>query len=141
MACDEVAPPLILLWDVLWSIEKGSSVGNGVKIYLNRRLNTAFYYQIETWWSEKLNPAQKFSPQALSFTRRQLLEIMEMGLKGESILTNLKTLETELIISCESEIERHIALLPIKMMLPLLGFMFPSMMLLLVFPLLEMLVF
>lgn len=138
---EEMPPPLILLWDVMWALEKGSSVANGVNFFLNRQLASVFYYQIETWWYKKTNPTQKLSSHTLSFTRRQLLEVLDLGLKGESIMTNLKTLEAELILSCEEEIQRHISLLPTKMMLPLLGLMFPSMMLLLVFPLLEMLRF
>ncbi len=77
----------------------------------------------------------------MSVIRRQLLVTVELGLQGESILAQLRALESELLLSCEDEIQTHAALLPLKMMLPLFGLIFPSFFILLIVPLLRMLQF
>jgi hypothetical protein len=148
---DHIAPSLVLLWDVLWSLERGLSVNHGIQSFLRRSEKNSFKLQIEMWWAAQKNPSLTFSkirPPGkkcdqiqLSAIRRQLLETLELGLQGESILAQLRVLESEMLISCEEEIQRHTALLPVKMMLPLFGLIFPSLMILLIFPLLRMLQF
>jgi hypothetical protein len=99
------------------------------------------------WWNLQKNPSlqisceQSFDKGKLSAIRRQLLEALELGLQGESVLAQLRLLEAELLISCEEEIQRFTALLPVKMMFPLFVLIFPSLMILLIFPLLRMLQF
>ena len=146
---ENLAPPLILLWEVKRSLEKGQSVGAGIKTYLRRVKVGAFRTQIETWWSIQNSP-QIFKEKSLvevslnmslSPKRRYLLEILEVGLKGHGILQTLSSLETELISDCEDEIQHHVANLPLRALVPLMLFIFPSMMLLLVIPLLKLLKF
>jgi hypothetical protein len=144
---ENVAPSLVLLWDVLWALERGLSVTHGVQSFLRRSEKNSFKNQIEMWWQSLKNPSlqfkesQHFDKSKLSATRRQLLETLELALEGESVLPQLRFLETEMLMSCEDEIQRYTAVLPIKMMFPLFGLIFPSMMILLIFPLLRMLQF
>ena len=138
---ENLAPSLVLLWDVKRSIEKGQSASQGVKSFLARPQENVFQYQIETWWRAKVNSKIKFNIHDMPFLRRQLLSLIELGLNGESILNDLKSLELEMILNCEEEIEKHVALMPVKMMFPLLGFVFPAMLILLICPLLKMLQF
>jgi hypothetical protein len=136
-----IAPSLVLLWDVMWALEKGLSTSHGVQIFMRRPKCDVFYYQIETWWLARSHPTIVFNKLKLSITRRQLLEVLELGLNGESISSTLKSLENELLLSCEEEIQHRVALLPIKIMFPLFGLLFPSMLLLLLVPLMRMLNF
>lgn len=142
---ENIAPSLVLLWDVLWSLERGMPVTYGIQTFLRRQelesKKNSFKDQIEMWWLARNNPSLRFNKSQLSTTRRQLLHTLELGMQGESILTQLRVLEAEMILSCEDEIQIHAALLPLKMMLPLFGLIFPSFFILLVVPLLRMLQF
>ena len=62
-----------------------------------------------------------------------------MILKPNMVLPGLKALERELLLSCEEEIQKHVSLLPFKMLPPLFFLILPSLLLLLVCPLLKML--
>lgn len=138
---DNVAPSLVLTWDVMWALERGQPVTYGVQCFLKREDRNLFKHQIEMWWAAQKNPALSFDKRVMNATRRQLLHILELGLHGESILAQLKLLEAELLLSCDEEIQQHAALLPLKMMVPLFGLIFPSLLLLLISPLLRMLQF
>ncbi len=134
---ENIAPSLILLWDVKRSLEKGQPLSLGIKSFLARNRKNIFADQVESWWLAQNNPNISFDKQKLTLTRKYLLEILEQGLRGQAVLESLKAYEAELILSCEDEIQKHIARLPLVLMIPLMGFIFPAMMLLLVGPLLN----
>ena len=134
---ENIAPSLILLWDVKRALEKGHSLSSGIKTYLARNSSDSFKNHVESWWLAQSNPNKAFEKHKLTMTRKYLLEIFEQGLRGQAILENLKSYETELVLSCEDEIQKHIAKLPLVLMIPLMLFIFPAMMLLLVGPLLN----
>ncbi len=138
---ENIAPSLILIWDVKRSLEKGQSVAAGVKAYLARPLNDDFRLQIERWWLSQNNTQIVFVAHSLSLHRRHLVELLEMGLNGHGVLATLQELETEFILSCEGEIEEHVRLLPLVSLVPLMLFIFPSLVILLVSPLLKLLQF
>ncbi len=134
---EDVSPTLILLWDIKRSLEKGQAVSLGMKTFLNRKLKGDFFIQVDQWWLAQNNLLSAFDKKNLTMTRRHLLEILEIGLKGQSILETLKGYEQELIQSCEDEIQSHLARLPLLLMIPLMGLIFPSLMILLIGPLLK----
>lgn len=136
---ENIAPPLILLWEVRRALEKGQSVGSGIKNYLQRIKTGNFRHQIERWWSSQFNPHNFYDKAELGLKRRFLVEILEAGLKGHGIMPALQNLEDELILSCEDEIQNHVALLPLYSLIPLMLFVFPSLMIVLVTPLMKML--
>lgn len=135
---ENITPPLVLLWDVRRSLEKGQSVGVGIKSYIARTRINEFQQQINIWWAAQSNSKIVFNRSGMNHRRQFLLEILEAGLKGHAILPNLQSLEDEIILSCEDEIQNHIALLPLLSLLPLMFFVFPAMMILLIWPLMEM---
>jgi hypothetical protein len=134
---ENLSPTLLLLWDVRRALEKSQAVSVGIKNYLSRTSNDKFYTQVERWWSYQNSASNSFDKNELYPTRKYLLEILELGLKGQSILETLKSYELELIQSCEDEIQKHLAKLPLLLMIPLMGLIFPSLMLLLVGPLMK----
>ncbi len=134
---ENLSPSLILLWEVKRALEKGQSISSGIKQYLRRQSIDPFHQQVQCWWLSKSHPTTAFSAQKLSVTRKNLLEILDLGLRGQSILETLKSYETELIQSCDDEIQKHVSLLPLLLMLPLMCLIFPALMLLLVGPLLK----
>ncbi len=71
--------------------------------------------------------------------RRSVIMVLERGLSGEPIQSTLFEMERELERACLDEIERHLATLPFRAMVPLLFFLFPAMMILILSPLLDLL--
>jgi hypothetical protein len=138
---EDIAPPLVLLWDIKRALEKGQSVSFGVRNYLKCKNSHPFQRQIEIWWLSQHNHQIVFTKTQLSYHRRFLLEVLEQGLKGQSILQMLYSVEAEIIISCENEINARVARLPLLSLLPLTLLIFPSLLMLLVAPLLKLLQF
>lgn len=69
--------------------------------------------------------------------RRALLMVVERGLRGEPIHALLLDTENEINQACQREIDRHLALLPFQLMVPLLLFLFPALMILVLSPFLD----
>lgn len=136
---ENIAPPLVLLWEVKRSLEKGQSVGSGIKNYLKYTKPDEFKRQIEIWWMAQNNSRILYNKSQLNYKRQYLLEVLEAGLKGNSILQTLQSLESELILSCEDEIQKYVAGLPILSLIPLMFLIFPAMMIILILPLLKLL--
>lgn len=138
---ENISPSLLLLWDVKRSLAKGHSVAEGVRQFLSRQdigqNDSAFFVQVEQWWVSQNNPSVLFNKTSLGLHRQYLLELLEVGLRGQSISIALSNLETELILSCENEVQERLTRLPLLSLLPLLFLIFPALMILLIFPLLE----
>lgn len=133
-----LAPPLALLSRVKRSIEKGESIKLGLMDYL-KNTNDEFSNFVTQWLA---NIQQGQDTKALlrscsSIHRRYLLEVLERGLRGESVHSSLLRLEIEIIEACEEEISTKLARLPFIMMVPLLLFQFPAFLALLFGPLLK----
>lgn len=138
---ENITPSLVLLWEVRRSLEKGHSVGNGVKGFLKRTKTDIFHDQIEKWWASQNNAQFLYNKSPMNHKRQFLLETLEAGLKGHSILQTLQSIEAELILSCEDEIQRHVTLLPLVSLVPTMLFIFPAVMIVLVSPLIKLLPF
>jgi hypothetical protein len=69
--------------------------------------------------------------------RRVLLRVLERGLKGDPIHASLMEIEKELAEACRIEMDRHLALLPFRLMVPLLFLLFPAVLLLILAPFLD----
>lgn len=134
---ENVTPTLILLWDVKRAIEKGQSLIVGINFFLNRKIKHSFSQTVKDWFNHyKSGQVFQLDPK-LSPSRCYLLEILYFGLHGQPILETLKNYEKELINLCEDEIVIHTAKLPILMLIPLMGLIFPALMLLLIWPTLQ----
>lgn len=68
--------------------------------------------------------------------RRALLELVSSALAGQPIQAHLEELRSEIVSAAHAEIGRHLEILPIKMLIPLLLFQFPAFLLLLFGPVL-----
>lgn len=68
---------------------------------------------------------------------RSFLEILEQGLSGHAIYERIGVLEEEFIETCEEEFQKELDKLPYILMIPLLLFMFPAYLLLLMGPILN----
>ncbi|HEY1078528.1 MAG TPA: hypothetical protein VGE46_00455 [Bdellovibrio sp.] len=133
-----LAPPLKLLLCVKRAMEKGQSVKMGILYYIKTQ-EGEFPAQV-THWLALLQQGQETRAllQGLSsLHRRTLLQVLERGLRGETIHAVLNSLEEEIIETCHEEIANKVAQLPFLMLLPLLLFQFPAFLMLLFGPLLK----
>lgn len=135
---EHIAPPLQLIADVKRAIESGSSVRSGVLSYIQASRD-AFSKDVSKWlsWREQGFESHLLAQKQSSQYRRTLLELLERGIRGESIYQYLLQLEVETIEACDDEISRKITKLPFLLLVPLLLMQFPAFLLLLFGPLLE----
>ncbi len=132
---ESLNPTLKLLWQVKKSIEKGSSVRSGIKIYLQNE--TDEWKKSLTLWLIRLEQGSAVDDIVQSQKspyRRQLLLILEKGLKGEAILPILTQLEKETQEKVEMDLEEYTAKVPYILLLPLCMFLFPACLILMLGP-------
>lgn len=132
---ENLAPPLELLMEVRFGLEKGQSLKKTLLLYTEARPEDPWRQDVRLWM-QLLEMGR--SPQdvlaRISFVRRQCLEILYQGLKGESIYQQVCVLEEEVFEATKLEIEEFVSLLPMKSLIPLLFFQFPAFLALLIGP-------
>lgn len=115
-------------------LESGRSLAE-IMTELTQKPRQGFETQLTKWWRARMRGSP--SPLAASFSvplHRQFVMAIDRGLKGESILPFLGELDEEMRLSSLDQIEIHLQRLPTLMLLPLMGLIFPSLMLLLMGP-------
>lgn len=128
-------PALRLVWEVKKSIEKGESVRNGVKNYLQQSQDSwkasvyQWYFSIEHGESTQILISKQ-----KSIYRRQILTVLERGLRGEAIMGVLSQLEKETLEKAESDLEEYSARAPYLLLGPLCLFLFPACLILMLGP-------
>ncbi len=130
-----LSPGLNLLLRCRRAVDQGRPLSLAIKNFLQNETGE-FPQQVFKWMS-LFEQGQKTDPilnQIKSSYRRQLLEVLERGLKREPIGNILILLETEIHEACEEEIQKKLTDLPYQVMLPLLLFQFPAFLLLLLGP-------
>lgn len=135
---ESISPSLKLALSLRFSIESGESVRQGIKTYL--AYTDDEMSRIVAIWLSKKEQGQQATELAVKLKspfRRTLLDCLERGLRGESILAQLSLLETEIIEANNDELERFTSLLPLKALVPLLLLQFPALFLLFLGPLLS----
>ncbi len=134
-------PCLNLLLRCRRSIEQGRPLSLAIKGFIQNEADP-FSLQVLKWISliEQGQTTESVLNQIQSTYRRQLLEILERGLKREPVGSVLILMESEIQEACEEEIQKKLTDLPYQVMIPLLFFQFPAFLLLLLGPFLFQLV-
>jgi hypothetical protein len=135
-----LSPPLRCLIEMQSCIQNGETVRTGLKRFLQSsdpkdaftRDVRAFLFAWEQGHDWRACVTRTTSPH-----RKALLEVAACGLAGQSVLPHLESLRTEIAAACDLEIQAHLEMLPLKMLVPLLLFQFPAFLLLLFGPLLR----
>ncbi len=132
---ENIAPPLELLMEVRFGLEKGLSLRKTLQGYVEAQPADPWRQQLALWlkFLEMGRPPNEILA-SMTFIRRQCLEILEMGLRGEPIHQQICGLEEEVYEAAKLEIDEFVAVLPIKSLIPLLLFQFPAFMALLIGP-------
>ncbi len=130
--------PLLLLWDVKRALESHRTSLAGVESYTKRNLKDDFSQKVIFWLN---NRSSQQKPDFKSLYQRQLIGLIQKSYEGISIYEQLKDLEKEMVQVCEDDIERHLQKLPLLLQIPLMGLIFPAIMMILIVPILNMLSF
>lgn len=141
---------LILVWDLRRAIEMNQSLQVGLKKFNERHLKSKFAVQFKVWWTQyclcraegrmEAFP-EVFQNKTWNIHQRLLLQLIQKGLVGIPIYENLIELDKQMINSCDEDIEKHVSLLPLILQIPLLGMLFPAILMLLLVPALKFLSF
>lgn len=133
---ENLAPPLLLVVILRREIERGRSIREALRRYLNETDDE--FSKIVAVWQVRMEQGLDFNYAGVSSTaRRGLLMLLARGLRGEPILQHLLRLEGEIVESCQDEIQSTLQKLPFILMLPLLLLQFPAFLILLFGPFLE----
>ncbi|MBX2988200.1 MAG: hypothetical protein KF802_09905 [Bdellovibrionaceae bacterium] len=132
-------PALNLALTVRRSLEGGESTRAGLQAFAREKGELAVFCR--RWLERRDRGADHMAllRELPSMHRRTLFIVFERGLRGEPIHEALCDAEKEVLEACRLEMDRHLALLPFRMMIPLLLFLFPAVLLLILAPFLDIL--
>lgn len=129
-----LTPSLRLVLVLRETLERGDSVRNGLREYIQTD-PSAFARELALWLVERDAGRQRLFEKSLTTSEKFLVRVVDRGLRGEAIIHVLKELEIEIIDRCESQMDEFIEILPLKSLMPLLLFIFPAYLILLLGPL------
>jgi hypothetical protein len=127
---------LVLVWDLRRAIERSQSLHIGIKRFNERGLQCKFSLQFQNWWNH-FRVQHPLPNTKWTIHQCVLIQLIEKGLAGTAIYDHLIELDVQMINSCDDDIERHISLLPLILQIPLLGLLFPAILMLLLVPALK----
>jgi hypothetical protein len=132
---ETLAPPLELLMEVRFGLEKGQSLKKTILEYIEKSPEEPWRRDLRLWLQLlEMGRSPEAAMSSMSLTRRQCLEVLGQGLKGEPVYPQICALEDEVFEASRLEIEEFVALLPMKSLIPLLFFQFPAFLALLLGP-------
>ena len=129
-------PTLNAVRQISWRIHSGKSMFEAVNIYLGQ-CNDSFARSLREAWILK-NQGQISQKSLFSSVHQQALwNLIERGAHGQPTSEALRALELEVEMATSFELEEHLGSLPFKVLLPLLFFLFPAYLILLLGPVLR----
>jgi hypothetical protein len=132
---ENIAPPLELLMEVRFGMEKGQSLKKTILFYVETLPEDPWRQQIGLWLKLlEMGRSPMEITEKMTLVRRQCVETLERGLRGESIYPQVCELEEEVFEATKLEIEEFVSVLPMKSLVPLLFFQFPAFLALLLGP-------
>ena len=133
-----LSPLLGSILEVEYALKSGRSVRVGIESYVGSTKNDWSTF-LKAWLPqfERGEEICEIEGRLNSSHRRVFLSLVKAGLRGQSVAKELSELKSEALASTEREIEHFIRTLPFKLLVPLLFFMFPAFMMLLMGPILE----
>lgn len=135
---ENMNPTLVLVSHLRYCIERGQSVREALK-NLPLLADYKFEQQIIQWLALRdsgVNP-QEILDSVKSHYRQAVLRVLDSGLAGGSVYQALTLIEIEVKEAVAQEVDKFVALLPLKMLVPLLLLQFPAFLILLFGPLLN----
>lgn len=136
---DSLNPVLLLVFGLRKSIENGESLRRGLQKFAAGDGDLQQFSR--RWMNFRENGGDHMGllKDLRSPYRRAVFLLVERGFQGEPIHGLLIDTEKEIERACLEEIDRHLAVLPFRLMVPLLLMLFPAMMILILAPFLDLL--
>lgn len=136
MAHLKIPSSLVLIADIKRALEKQQSLHVGIHFFIQRQYSDAFSTQFLKWWQQQTLRSEEKSAGIYQFNDAQtcLIDLIQRGMGGGPIYDSLKALEAEFVQLCDEDIQKHIARLPLLLQIPLLGLLFPAILILLIIP-------
>ena len=134
---EALAPIYVAIVEVRSLLENGDSLLQGLKRVSENtsgELRWQFHQFLLGFERGEQAPHRVLS---MSFLRKEFFGLLERGLKGEPILEPMKALEEQCLADCHQQIHRFLNTIGFKTMFPVLFFLLPAYLLLLLGPFLE----
>lgn len=136
---ENINPTLKCIWFFQYSLSTGVSIRESMKRYvqlypsckLSAKLRQ-FIFLFDNHQDWRLAISYRSSIYQVQF-----FELLMAGLKGQSILQQLKELQAEVKVASELELQKHLQILPFKMMAPMLMMQFPAFLIIFFGPLIQ----
>lgn len=133
---ENLTPPLLkALREIKWLIQSGKPMKEALQIYLEGTNDTFAAKLRENWISKSQNA--KASAEFPTYFQNAFWSLISRGCSGQPVLESLESLEAEVALAAEAELDDHLSTLPFKVLIPLLLFQFPAYLLLLLGPMLR----
>lgn len=133
---EDLSPPLLnAVRTVSWLMSNGHSMNESIHFYLESHSDP-----LSNQLREKLmsfNRSQGAGSELPTPLQRAFWVLVIRGLNGQPVLEALQGLEVEVERASHHELETHISELPFKVMLPMLLFMFPAYLVVLIGPMMR----
>lgn len=133
---EQVNPHYELLSYLCHSLKTGRSIRQSLNNYFSSN-SGVFAQELSQWMIHLEQKSVAKLTQFRSPTRHALLIVIEQGLQGQPILNRLEELKKSVAEASEEEMDEFIQRIPFLMLLPLMFFLFPSFLILLLGPMLE----
>lgn len=137
-----IPAPLEVLIQIRVELSMGRSISNSIETILLCRQDG--YSRALLAWFKRVQAGQatykilSLLPElSRTLARKNLITVLERGLLGSPCDEALEQLEKDFFLITEAEYERHLQLLPIKLLFPLVFFVLPAVLTLLLAPLIS----
>lgn len=133
----DLAPSLSFLLELRYAIENGISVRDFMKDYCHNR-GDALSIGARRWlYDFERGVVDRQKMYVANLYQESCLDLIAAGLEGRPILPLVKELEEEVWLACQADMEKHVSMLPIKSLLPVMFLQVPAFLLLLFGPILS----
>lgn len=133
---ESVNPVLETIWTLRRGLEKNDSLKSILQRYVEKNEHE-WCETLQKWLLARASGRAFTAPSDLGAHRKLILEILDRGFRGEPIYTGLLQLEKEVETACRLDLEEKLLKMPFQAMIPLLLFIFPALLILLLGPFLE----
>ena len=134
---ENLIPPLLqAVRHVRRLIGSGRSMREAFRSYLENTSHNQLSAALREHWIH-LQQGRQTTCNLKTHWQRAFWELVERGAAGQPCLEALHALEDEIEKAAQAELDRHLAALPFKVLLPLLLFQFPAFMIVLLGPMLR----
>ncbi len=138
---ESISPLLSLVLSVKFGFQNGLSLRQSLQVYLSKDSDSKWRSLVLSWLRSIELQGKGPTFEQYDHLTRITFETLVRGMNHQPIIETLDQLEEEIVIRDQIYLQRQIAILPIKSLIPLLLLQVPALMILVFVPLLNKLSF